>query len=179
MSVKIDDLLNILTSEYELRSPFEDTVVYPLDTSEEYERSLVGSGYRVDTPLANELFIDIDSPDQLEKFNTAVHSAVRNIEDFGDWEFHVTPSSSGGKYNLHIRIKLPFEVTDWQRIALQAAFGSDTMREFLSCCRLLFGDPNPSCFKEVDLDSPLDHLVRNTGTLICGFKEADLDSPLD
>lgn len=48
----------------------------------------------------------------------------------------------------HIRIQLPWELTDWERIAWQAALGSDPVRELLSCLRLRKGDAHPTMLIE-------------------------------
>lgn len=59
----------------------------------------------------------------------------------------VTPSKSGGE-KQHIRVFLPFNVEPVERIALQAALGSDGVRELLSLRRVRGDDPHPTLFAE-------------------------------
>ena len=110
-----------------------------------YTEFMQTQGYKIVLPAANELQIDIDTVEMQERFNESVGVFFQYItpEDVKE-----TPSESGLPCK-HITIKLPFDVTVWQRLALQAALGSDNIREILSCIQHLNGDPTPTCFKEV------------------------------
>lgn len=102
-------------------------------------------GYRVDFPGENELFIDIDSARQWSIFKDQLKVFERN---FGSViSYKVTPSKSGPP-NRHIRVILPFQVNELQRIAFQAVLGSDPVRELLSIARDRQGDEHPTLFLE-------------------------------
>lgn len=60
---------------------------------------------------------------------------------------HESPSKSGLPHR-HITITFDFDLTQWQRLAFQAALGSDTKRECLGCIMTLAGDEHPTLFLE-------------------------------
>jgi hypothetical protein len=91
------------------------------------------------------LKIDIDSEEQFRNFENAIQCIRRNHA----FEFSVVYKvSRSGLPHQHITITLPFKVTPWQRIAWQAAMGSDPVRELLSAIRLQRGDILPTLFVE-------------------------------
>lgn len=104
------------------------------------------SGFEASYPGPKELQIDIDSEESKEIFLYNFAMINRNT----NWKltYKCTPSKSGHPCE-HIRIQLPFEITDWERIAWQASLGSDTRRELLSCLRKARGDLFPSLLVEV------------------------------
>lgn len=112
---------------------------------DDYLRDMRNKGKVIVVPSATELQIDIDSEEHYAAFQRAIACIERN-EVF---EFEVTekPSSSGLPHR-HITVHLNFEVEPWQRIALQAALGSDPMRELMSSVRMLKGDIYPTLFVE-------------------------------
>lgn len=102
-------------------------------------------GCEVVHPKDNELFLDIDKPEQLATFN-------RNFDLLHRYELveqHIVrPSSSGHPDRFHITVTLKESVTSFERIALQAALGSDPMREMLSLMRIYTNNPHPTLFFE-------------------------------
>jgi hypothetical protein len=100
-------------------------------------------GCYIITPNDNQLFIDIDTPKQLQRFaERAVFSAR-----FG-FSWSITPSPSGEVGHLHIVMTLPFKVGRLSRIILQWFFGSDPKRERLSLWRWFNGSKTPTTFFE-------------------------------
>jgi hypothetical protein len=100
-------------------------------------------------PEPNELFIDIDTRDQLATFE-------RNFEVLRRYipveECTETPSKRGWPH-VHIVVRLKHAVTSIERIAMQTALGSDPMREILSIARVYTNQQHATCFFE-DLVMP-------------------------
>ena len=100
---------------------------------------------RVDKPRENELFIDVDSKEDLEE-------TKYRIEVVQEWtevikEVTITPSKSKECY--HVRVLLTLDtLTPLERIGMQALLNSDVKREFLSMCRHLNGDDDVTVFFE-------------------------------
>ena len=96
-------------------------------------------------PKANELFVDIDNARDFARFKTLVEMLGR-VEDVRSWVD--TPSASGGQHR-HVVVTLGRNITEFERIALQAMLGSDLKREVLSYERLRKGShPQPTVFFE-------------------------------
>jgi len=117
------------------------------------EEEAANRGQIVKYPARNELFIDIDNTFQLEMFNRRFNdlSAIPN-ELFDDAKVTETPSRSGFPH-LHIIVSLiknkrRIKLTDWQRVALQFALGSDPVKETLTVYRILAEVENPSILFE-------------------------------
>jgi hypothetical protein len=109
-------------------------------------------GLVITYPADNELQIDIDSAEDMARHEKSWTCLVRNIDrEAGSLCLtedcrRITTSRSGtGK---HVRIMLPFPLTPLERIAFQAAMGSDAVRELLSIFRLRMGDQNPTLLVE-------------------------------
>lgn len=96
-------------------------------------------------PKPNELLIDIDNAEDLKTFKRC-HNVLE--EHFGIVGIETAGSMSGRADHLHITVTLETEVTDLQRVALQACLGSDRMREILGLVMALSGDPHPTLFLE-------------------------------
>jgi len=103
-------------------------------------------------PRANELTLDIDQPFD----STGVCSEFDRIDEVLERNnFYIvsvlhTKSKSG---NTHVWIRfrwtsVGFHITDCHRIALQAALGSDPVREAISVIRSLHGSLYPSALFE-------------------------------
>ena len=105
------------------------------------------AGKTVVLPANNQLQIDIDSDEHYAAFVRSAEVVLRNWSDACEIEIEDHPSSSGLPCR-HITLTLPFAVNPWQRIALQAALGSDPVRELLSATRMLRGDIHPTLFVE-------------------------------
>lgn len=114
---------------------------------EEFIRQMKAAGYRIVAPEPNQLQIDIDTPEQYAVYQHAIECVMRNWPRCAALTFEEHASKSGWPAR-HITITLPFEVDPWQRIALQAALGSDPIRELLSATRLLKGAELPTLFVE-------------------------------
>lgn len=120
------------------------------EARDDYLRKMRNSGRVIVVPSDMELQIDIDSDEHYAAFQRAIACIERN-EVF---QFEaVEKVSSSGLPHRHITVHLPFQVEPWQRIALQAALGSDPMRELMSAVRMLKGDVHPTLFVEMPDDA--------------------------
>lgn len=124
--------------------PMEKLASDPSETREDYIARSKREGLLIDFPAANELQIDIDSEAHRAAFDRSMGIFSREL--VGDFDVQETPSKSGT--GTHVRIRLHFDVDVWQRIAWQAALGSDPVRELLSCLRAMRGDTAPTLFAE-------------------------------
>lgn len=122
---------------------------YDMDEAREtFLARVVAEGRQVVIPKPNELQIDIDSEPHFFNFIRAAEAFARNWEESRDTTVEIHESKSGFP-RRHITITLPFDIDDpWKRIALQACFGSDPIRELLSATRLYRGDIHPTLFVE-------------------------------
>jgi hypothetical protein len=113
---------------------------------DEYIARMDTLGLVVTFPDADELQIDLDSNQDWERHEASWRILAR---DFGLHESarRITPSRNGGE-RRHVRITMPIDLEPWQRLAFQAALGSDPIRELLSSIRLLNGDEHPSLLVE-------------------------------
>ncbi len=95
-------------------------------------------------PEPNELFIDIDSAEDFAVF-------AKNVLVLGDLvsQFVSAPSPLGKPERLHITVTLSRPVaSSIERIAMQAALGSDRLHETLSLRIALAGGEHPTVFFE-------------------------------
>lgn len=113
---------------------------------EEYLDRMMKEGYTILYPGSNELFLDIDSDAQLTTFWEVYKNLQRNLLP-GEVVTHSFKASET-RGHFHITITLPWPVDTWQRIAWQAALGSDPIRELLSAFRAHRGDEAPTLFVE-------------------------------
>ena len=95
-------------------------------------------------PASNELFIDIDSERDFERFKVLLGMFERFYKVRG---WRATPSASGLPHR-HVVVEVGGNVTAFERIAMQAMLGSDLKREMLSFERHLEDNPNPTVFFE-------------------------------
>lgn len=101
-------------------------------TAEEYVNAMQDEGYEVVLPAWDTLQIDIDSSYYEEKFREHWEAVVkRNIPDAKIISETVSKSGVG----KHITVQMPFQMLDLERIAWQAALGSDLVRETLALIR--------------------------------------------
>lgn len=136
----------------------------PNETREAFITRIAAEGY-IPTYLApDELFLDIDNEQHLAVFERSWEILLRNFQNLGlgvvpetdpmdditpgmqDISYRKTPSRSGKGW--HIRIRMPFNMSDDERIAWQASLGSDPVRELLSCIRFRVGDVKPTMLVE-------------------------------
>lgn len=114
-----------------------------------YIARMLAEGNKILYPEDNELLIDIDSEDHYNTFLNSFHILAREcFEEYGQTLTWSEKESRSGYPRKHIYIRLPFEVDVWQRIAWQAALGSDPVRELLSSIRALRGDEHPTLLVE-------------------------------
>lgn len=114
---------------------------------EEREKSALERGCSVVTPRPNELFLDIDTDEDLETFKGQISLLELYFE--GDdiaWRAAQSPSGRPGRY--HVTVTVPRFVDEQERVALQACLGSDRKRELLSLKRIRQGHISPTCFFE-------------------------------
>lgn len=89
-------------------------------------------GYEVITPAVDQLLVDIDDQESLDRFYKIID---RIAIDYPSIRFIVTASNSGLPH-AHAVVRMPWAITDVERIAWQAILGSDPIREFLSLKRV-------------------------------------------
>lgn len=113
--------------------------------SEIAQKDAEAKGCIIVKPQASELFVDIDTREQMETFD-------RNIQVLQRREQAVitrrTPSPSGADFHYHIVVRLARKLEPMERVLLQAVLGSDPMRELLSWQRIGYGDTCPTLFFE-------------------------------
>lgn len=115
------------------------------NTSEQAFQYAEEQGLHVVLPMENELFIDIDDARGKKTFDQN-YDLLK--ETYGCTILSARPSRSGGN-KQHIVIAMKRAVTPVERIALQAALGSDARREAHSLRRVIEGDFYPTLFFEV------------------------------
>jgi hypothetical protein len=94
-------------------------------------------------PKPNQLFIDCDDLEGNNWFNMNIGKVDEQV---GPLEIEWLPSPSGTLHHHHIVVTCSRDLTDIERIAMQAFLGSDRKREALSWVRLVNGDPQPTLF---------------------------------
>ena len=97
-------------------------------------------GYSIFYPEENELLLDIDSENDLQRCKLSISRMEDELQEA--LPFSVFKSTTPGHY--HISIKFPRKIDMLERIALQAVLGSDRVREMLSLFRLWQGEAHPS-----------------------------------
>lgn len=104
-------------------------------------------------PKPGQIQIDIDSEAQLAE----VQRRIKRMYDMDVIPFKtgvISKSKTPGHYHMTVTID-DDGVSEWQRIALQAVLGSDPLREYLNCMRLLSGVEKPTRFFETPVPSDL------------------------
>ncbi len=111
-------------------------------TFEDLVAKAAKTGRQVVRPLLNQIFIDLDSQSDLIMF-------MDRLETFKRFESAgcvVTTSQTDDHY--HAIVTLDREPSPWERVALQAALGSDRKRELLAIINRVGDMPGPNCFFE-------------------------------
>lgn len=125
---------------------------YDADKSrEEYIAKMQAEGYRIVYPAPDELQIDMDTDEHFETFKHQVKILIR---EYPNIEYTINPSKNGLP-GRHATIKMPFPMQNEERIAWQAAMGSDPIRELISLMRIKRGDNYPTIFVEIALEKGL------------------------
>jgi len=114
------------------------------ESREVYLREQEEAGYKVVLPKTNELQIDMDTGDAYALFKKQLASLKK---EYPSIECKIAPSRNGLP-GRHATIEMPFDMEDSERIAWQAALGSDPFRELMSLFRLRKGDEHPTLFLE-------------------------------
>lgn len=102
-------------------------------------------------PKDNELFLDLDSDAAHTLFLNQVDMA-RKFMNINNVEVR---ASKSGLPNRHAVVTLPSIVSESERLALQAALGSDRRCELLRYKLYLEGDPHPTLFLEKKVEQKL------------------------
>lgn len=97
-------------------------------------------------PASNELFIDIDTDENYKEYQYNMELIEQHNPKFVH-DVLVAPSKSGLP-GRHITVQWHKELTDEQRIGLQAILGSDRKREMLSYLSMSRGHEHPTLFYE-------------------------------
>ncbi len=108
-------------------------------------------GCQVVLPRSNQLFLDLDTDEQFEQFQNRINFFIQN-------EYEITVKTTRSRNgNRHVIVTLPFDMTNEQRVILQAALGSDWKREAISAMRSICKADVVSCFFE-KVKQPEDHM---------------------
>lgn len=126
----------------------------PNISRQQYLDSLDAQGLKAVFPNADQLQIDIDNPQQLEVFERSWAILRREImkecpDTCDEPLLFRAPSKSGAPGKFHITITVPgWQLEPVDRIAFQAALGSDPVRELLGLIRYMRGVAEPTLFAE-------------------------------
>lgn len=107
----------------------DDPTSYMSHRTAEYIMEMTASGYVIIYPQPNQCFVDIDNNEQFERLNDGLNllcSMGIEVEDT------IKPSISGKPDHYHAIVTFPFDLSPYERVAYQAALGSDHRREVLS-----------------------------------------------
>ena len=117
-------------------------------------------------PKKNELFLDYDSDEEkkagLNLLRLFVRYYGRRLPDKEQTPYNrqspdeiikVSWWRSKSGVGWHAKVELPFEISSFERVGLQAIFGSDRAREVFSYLRLLRGEENATIFFETSVDN--------------------------
>ena len=97
-------------------------------------------------PSSSEVFVDIDSVEEFEEFTIRWKLAEKLWPKAG---YRFTESSSGiGHYHIYVTIPELDPIDNFERIAVQAALGSDPFRELLAVYHGRAGYVHTSVFFE-------------------------------
>ncbi len=137
-SVNDDELLRIhdsMMDDYELRSA---------PNSARALREAEDNDLLVVYPEPNQLQIDIDSDHAFSIF-LEMKPLLEKYYGIHDCEIHFSRS---GAPKRHITVTLTQPMSNYERIALQVACGSDRVREMLGLIQEKMTDPHPTLFLE-------------------------------
>lgn len=122
---------------------------YEEQCQSDYIVKMEAEGNTIHFPADDELQVDIDSEAQYAAYKRSFEILSREIgEQYKTLITAQETPSRSGLPSRHIRIKLPFKMDNWQRIAWQASLGSDPVRELLSALRAHRGLEKPTLFCE-------------------------------
>ena len=104
----------------------------------------LSEGLTVRLPEANELLIDIDNEHSFMLFMKQIEIVKKYIGATGD----TITESRHGLPGRHIVVTLEHDITETERLLLQACLGSDRVRELLGYVQMKNGDAHPTLFLE-------------------------------
>lgn len=132
------------TSTKECLRVSKSSIVPGSDNAEKAAKDLAAKGkypnHEVVVAGSDEIMIDYDTKNVPEVFLNVLQIMQTQRFKEGKTSYSRYTSKSG---NCHIVIKLPESISDTERIAWQAAFGSDPMREALSLVSISRNVKNP------------------------------------
>ena len=112
----------------------------------------LSEGLTVRLPEANELLIDIDNEHSFMLYQKQMDILEKYVGTNGS---KVTESRHGLP-GRHIVVTLEHDITETERLLLQACLGSDRVRELLGYVQMKNGDAHPTLFLEANLQKLLD-----------------------
>jgi hypothetical protein len=112
----------------------------------------LSEGLTVRLPEANELLIDIDNEHSFMLFMKQIEIVKKYIGATGD----TITESRHGLPGRHIVVTLEHDITETERLLLQACLGSDRVRELLGYVQMKNGDAHPTLFLEANPQKLLD-----------------------
>jgi hypothetical protein len=121
----------------------------------------LSEGLTVRLPEANELLIDIDNEHSFMLFMKQIEIVKKYIGTkprFNDGSYVVTESRHGLP-GRHIVVTLDHDITETERLLLQACLGSDRVRELLGYVQMKNGDAHPTLFLEANPVGKLQKLL--------------------
>lgn len=96
------------------------------------------TGQEIVEPKPNQLLIDIDTEEQAVRFKAGIDMLMQlGIK----CSYSVVDSKTAG--HKHVTVELDINLTDHERVILQACLGSDPRRELYSFMRLRLGMAKP------------------------------------
>ena len=111
-------------------------------------------GLFVVVPGEDEIQLDIDDDESLAHYA----AMVKVLESSGVYVYEKSRTvSRGGNWHIVVTLSTGGVLSDYARIALQAALGSDRKRELLSAMRLLLHLDRPPTvfFEEIPKETPI------------------------
>lgn len=115
-------------------------------------------GFTVVKGNSTTLLLDLDTDAACEQFSRVLPTVLQYFDVIGREEWK---SKSG---NRHVKLTLGTELAPYARYALQAALGSDGVKEALTCIRYQYGCEDDSCllFKPKPTPTPKKLVRRST-----------------
>lgn len=126
-----------------MKNELEKIASDPNETREAFILRMEEEGYIPTYPEECELQLDLDNAQHKEVFKRSFEILSRKLVGVS-YESNVSRSGNG----LHVRIRMPWNLSPFERIAWQAALGSDPVRELLSCFRQSRGDEHSTMLIE-------------------------------
>src|SRR5437016_6118507 len=92
------------------------------------DKSPLGKKFEIVLPEPNQLMLDYDAPEVPKRFYEVIDMLTQAYcqRGYRGLTYKITESRSG---NRHVLITLPCSITDLERLAWQAVFGSDYTRD--------------------------------------------------